>query len=138
MNSPIIVQTFIHAPIEKIWHYWTEPEHIKNWYNASDDWHAPSVTNDLSVGGKFVTRMEAKDGSAGFDFGGTYTLIEEHKKIEYTIGDGRKVRIEFIKKEDGSEIIQSFEPEGINPIEMQKGGWQAILDNFKKYTESNM
>lgn len=134
--SPITITTHIEAPIEKIWKYWTEPEHIKNWSHASDDWHSPVATNDLKVGGKFVTRMEAKDGSAGFDFNGVYTAVEQYKKIEYTIEGGRKVAIEFTPEEAGYKITESFEPENENPLEMQRGGWQAILDNFKKYVLS--
>lgn len=139
MKPQITVETTINAPIEKIWEYWTKPEHITKWCNASDDWHAPSATNDLRVGGTFTTRMEAKDGSAGFDFGGTYTTVEEFKKIEYTMGgeDGRKVSIEFIPEGEGVKIIETFEAESQNPVDMQKAGWQSILDNFKKYILEN-
>jgi uncharacterized protein YndB with AHSA1/START domain len=132
----ISIETTIKAPIEKTWSYWTEPEHITQWCFASDDWHAPHAENDLHVKGKFTTRMEAKDGSAGFDFGGIYTRIEKYKAIEYTIGDGRKVKISFSDLGIKTRVVESFEPEQENPVEMQKGGWQAILDNFKKYSES--
>lgn len=131
----ITVQTTINAPIRKIWEYWTDPKHIVNWAFASDGWCAPSATNDLRVGGKFNTRMEVKDGSAGFDMEGVYTMVEEFKKIEYEFGD-RKASVEFIPQEQGVKVTETFEPENENPIEMQRAGWQAILDNFKKYTES--
>jgi uncharacterized protein YndB with AHSA1/START domain len=131
-NQQITVETLINAPIEKIWEYWNDPEHIKHWAFASDDWHVPFAENDLKVGGKFKTRMEAKDGSSGFDFEGIYTVVEEFKKIEYEFG-GRKARVEFIETPSGYRIIQTFDPEDINPLEMQRAGWQAILDNFKKY-----
>jgi uncharacterized protein YndB with AHSA1/START domain len=135
MKPQITIETTINAPIEKIWEYWTAPEHITKWCNASDDWHAPHATNDLKIGGTFTTRMEAKDGSAGFDFGGTYTTIEEFKKIEYTMGgeDARKVSIEFIPEDGAVKILETFEAENQNPLEMQKAGWQSILDNFKKH-----
>lgn len=136
-KSPITVKSTISAPIEKIWAYWTEPKHIMNWCNASDDWRAPNATNDLRAGGKFLTRMEAKDGSAGFDFEGVYTIVRKHERIEYKITDGRNVKIEFISKGDKTEVIETFDPENINSPELQKSGWQAILDNFKKYSENN-
>jgi len=133
----VTVQNTVNAPVEKVWEYWTKPEHITKWNFASDDWHSPRAENDLRAGGKFVSRMEAKDGSFGFDFGGTYDEVEPNKYIEYTIGDGRKVKVNFTAKGDTTEVVESFEAENTNPVEMQKGGWQAILDNFKKYTETN-
>jgi len=136
MKTAITIEAEIAAPIEKIWTYWTEPEHIKNWNFASDDWCTPSATNDLRVGGKFSSRMEAKDGSMGFDFGGTYTEVKENESIEYTLGDERKVEIKFIKAGDSCNVVETFEAEDENSIEMQKGGWQAILNNFKKYVEN--
>jgi len=134
----IIVESTIKAPMEKIWSYWTESKHITQWYFASDDWHAPHAENDLHVKGKFRTRMEAKDGSAGFDFEGVYTRIEKYKAIDYTIPDGRKVKISFSDLGNKTKVVESFEPEKKNPPEVQKGGWQSILDNFRKYTESNL
>lgn len=135
-NKPIItVQTTIEAPVKKVWAYWSEPEHIKRWNAASDDWHTPHAENDLRTGGTFSSRMEAKDGSFGFDFGGVYDDVQEHKLIAYTLGDGRKVRIDFTAKGNATEVVETFEAEGTHPIEMQKAGWQAILGNFKKYTE---
>jgi uncharacterized protein YndB with AHSA1/START domain len=136
-KTAITVERTIKAPIEKVWKYWTEPKHITQWCNASDDWHAPYADNDLRVGGKFKTTMAAKDGSVSFDFEGVYTNIHEYKVIEYTIMDGRKVKITFSSQGNATKVIETFEMENINPHEMQRGGWQAILDNFTKYTEAN-
>lgn len=133
----ITVKTTIGVSIEKVWQYWTEPEHIKKWFHASDDWHAPSATNDLNVGGTFSTRMESVDGSEGFDFNGTYTHIVPYGKIEYTIEGGRRVEIEFINTDNQCTIIETFDPENENTPEAQQQGWQAILDNFKKYVDNN-
>ncbi|MEO6611371.1 MAG: SRPBCC family protein [Chitinophagaceae bacterium] len=133
----ITVQSTINAPVEKVWEYWSKPGHITKWNNASDDWHTPRAENDLRTGGKFSARMEAKDGSFGFDFGGVYDEVRKHEYIEYTIGDGRNVKISFSPKGNSTEVSESFEAESTNSVEMQKGGWQAILDNFKKYTETN-
>ena len=133
----ITVENTINAPVEKVWEYWTKPEHITKWNNASDDWHTPWVKTDFRVGGKFAARMEAKDGSMGFDFGGVYDVIRPNEYIEYTIGDGRKVKVSFTAAGKNTKVTENFEAETTNPVEMQKGGWQAILDNFKKYTETN-
>lgn len=133
--NQITVETTVHAPVEKVWEYWTEPQHITKWSFASEDWHAPIAENDLSVGGKFLTRMEAKDGSFGFDFGGVYDEIRTNEFISYTLGDGRKVAITFISQENDTKVIETFDAETANPIEMQKAGWQSFLDNFKKYSE---
>jgi len=135
MNKQITVETVVKAPIDKTWSYWTEPKHITRWCFASDDWHAPHAENDLHVRGKFRTTMSAKDGSAGFDFEGVYTKIERLKTIEYVIADGRKVRISFSDLGSQTKVVESFDPEDENPPEMQKGGWQAILDNFRIYSE---
>ncbi|SRR6185312_9594993 len=135
-NQVIIIEVIVNAPIEKIFDFWTKPEHIVNWSYASDDWHTPTAENDLRKGGKFSSRMEAKDGSMGFDFGGVYDEVIQNKYIEYTLGDGRKVKINFTRKGDQTEITESFEAENANSLEMQKAGWQAILNNFKKYTEA--
>jgi len=132
----ITVEAKINAPVEKVWNLWTDPEHIIHWNNASDDWHTPKAENDLRVGGKFLSRMEARDGSSGFDFTGKYNKIELHKYIDYTIGDGRKVRITFDSVGNGTKVSESFEAEQTNPVEMQHTGWQAILDNFKNYAET--
>ncbi len=133
----ITVENTINAPVEKVWEYWTKPAHITKWNFASDDWHTPWVKADLREGGNFVARMEAKDGSMGFDFGGVYDVLKENEYIEYTIGDGRKVKVKFSGRGNKTNVVESFEAENTNSVEMQRGGWQAILDNFKKYTESN-
>jgi uncharacterized protein YndB with AHSA1/START domain len=133
----ITIETLIKAPVEKVWEFWSSPNHITNWCNASEDWHAPKAENDLRTGGKFLTRMEAKDGSFGFDFGGEYDEVKEYENIAYTMGDGRKVNIMFTARGSETAIEESFEAENENSVEMQKAGWQSILDNFKKYVESN-
>ncbi|TDE12830.1 SRPBCC family protein [Dyadobacter psychrotolerans] len=140
MQSPektvITVEVTVNIPVEKAWEIWTNPEQIKQWSFASEDWHTPTAENDLRVGGKFSSRMEAKDGSFGFDFWGIYDEVEPETLIAYTLGDQRKVRIIFAADGSKTHITQSFEAEDQNPIEMQKGGWQAIMNNFKKYAES--
>jgi uncharacterized protein YndB with AHSA1/START domain len=133
----ITVENTVKAPVEKVWQFWTSPEHITKWSYASDDWHTPFAQNDLRIGGKFLSRMEAKDGSFGFDFGGVYDEVKINKMIAYTIGDGRKVKINFSANGGETRIVETFEAENTNSIEMQRGGWQSILDNFKKYAESN-
>jgi uncharacterized protein YndB with AHSA1/START domain len=136
-KTNITIQTTIDAPVEKVWELWTAPEHITKWCFASDDWHAPSAENDLRAGGKFSSRMEAKDGSMGFDFGGVYETVKTNELIEYVLGDDRRVKITFKQNGDQTEVVETFEAESTNPVEMQRGGWQAILDNFKKYVEAN-
>lgn len=133
----IIVETTIKAPVEKVWNFWTAPEHITQWNNASDDWHTPRAESDLRVGGKFVSRMEAKDGSIGFDFSGVYDLMKTHEHIAYAIEDGRKVEITFTNLGSTTKVVETFEAETENSIELQQAGWQAILNNFKKYVEAN-
>ncbi|WP_019532630.1 SRPBCC family protein [Paenibacillus ginsengihumi] len=131
----ITVETTVQAPVEKAWQVWTEPEHITNWYFATDEWHAPKAENDLRPGGKFVTRMEAKDGSFGFDFSGVYDEVRQNEWIAFTLDDGRKVTVAFKSRNNATSVTESFEAEAANDIEMQRAGWQAILDNFKKYVE---
>ena len=131
----ITIKTIVNASIETVWTYWTEPEHIKKWNSASEDWHTTVAENDLRVHGKFLSRMEAKDGSFGFDFGGVYDEIKLYDVIAYTLGDERKVRIDFVFKDNKTEVTETFEAESTNSIEMQQAGWQSILDNFKRYTE---
>jgi len=133
----ITVENTINAPVDKVWKYWNEPEHVTQWNFASNDWCSPRAKNDLRPGGKFVYRMEAKDGSMGFDFGGVYDVVKPNEYIESTLGDGRKVKVKFTAEGNTTLVTENFEAEQMNPIEMQKGGWQAILDNFKKHTESN-
>ncbi len=133
----ITVQALVKAPVEKVWTYWNEPEHITKWSFASEDWHAPSAKNDLRPGGKLVVRMEAKNGSAGFDFAATYDVVKEHEEIAYTLDDGRKVNITFTPQGNETKVVETFDAEGTYPLEYQQAGWQAILDNFKRYTEQN-
>ncbi len=130
----IIVETTIQAPIAKVWSAYTTPEDIIQWNAASDDWHTPKATVDLRVGGEFVSRMEAKDGSFGFDFAGTYTRIVPEKLIEYSFGD-RTAEIEFEDGANGVTVRVSFDAESENPAEMQRQGWQAILNNFARHVE---
>ena len=134
-QSTITVETTVTAPVEKVWTLWSQPEHITKWNSPSDDWHTPRAENDLRVGGNFTSRMEAKDGSFGFDFGGTYDAVRDNEHIAYTLGDGRKVTIDFTPDGDTTRVVETFDPESENTREMQQAGWQAILDNFKKYAE---
>ncbi|WP_010278112.1 SRPBCC family protein [Paenibacillus senegalensis] len=133
----VTVEAIVQAPVAKVWSSWTEPEHIMKWSQASEDWHAPHAENDLRVGGKFVTRMEAKDGSMGFDFDGVYDEVKLHQTISYTLGDGRKVEITFVDQGETTKIIETFDAENSHPVDFQQAGWQAILDNFKRYTEES-
>ena len=133
--EPITVQTKVEAPLIKAWQFWTEPEHIMQWNNASPDWHTPRATNDLRTGGSFTSRMEARDGSVGFDFGGTYSEVVPHQHIAYAMDDGRKVTVTFKAEGDDTMIIETFDPETENSPEMQRAGWQSIMDNFKSYVE---
>jgi uncharacterized protein YndB with AHSA1/START domain len=138
-GKPMIkVETTVHAPVEKVWQLWTNPENIIKWNQASDDWHSPKAENDLRPGGKFVSRMEAKDGSMGFDFEGTYDEVKQYEYIEYTLGDGRKVKIDFRGEGDSTHIVEVFEAEHTHTEELQRQGWQAILDNFKRYVEGSL
>lgn len=138
MSTQITIQTTINAPVEKVWSYLTEPDHITQWNHASDDWHSPRGENDLRVGGTFNYRMEAKDGSTGFDFAGTYDEVTPQRSMAYTMGDGRKVSVTLESLADGQvKVTETFEAETENTEEKQREGWQAILDNFKKYVESH-
>jgi uncharacterized protein YndB with AHSA1/START domain len=136
-KTKITVETTVKAPVSKTWKFWNEPEDIKNWCSASEDWHAPHAENDLQTGKRFMTTMAAKDGSMSFDFGGVYTNIEPHKEIAYTMDDGREVTVMFTDLGNETKVVETFEAETSNPEEMQRGGWQAILDNFKKYAEAH-
>jgi uncharacterized protein YndB with AHSA1/START domain len=133
----IKVETTVNAPVEKVWKLFTTPEDITQWNHASDEWHSTKAENDLQPGGKFSYRMEAKDGSFGFDFAGTYDAVRPYEYIQYTLDDGRIVKIDFRANGDTTEIVEVFEAEQTHSEELQRGGWQAILDNFKKYAESN-
>lgn len=135
-RTKVTVGAIVNAPVEKVWNYWTDPWHIIHWNHASPDWLTPYAENDLRVGGKFNCRMEARDGSSGFDFSGEYNSIELYKHIEYFMSDGRRVRVTFDHKGTGTRVTEIFEAETTNPVETQQQGWQAILDNFRHYVES--
>jgi uncharacterized protein YndB with AHSA1/START domain len=145
LKNPIQTQVTVNATLAKAWDCYTNPKHITQWTFASDDWCCPSSTNDLIIGGIFTTRMEAKDGSFGFDMSGFYTVVENQKQINYTMStiedankeDTRHAEVHFESIDDNTtEVTVIFEPENENPIEMQQEGWQAILNNYKKHTES--
>ncbi len=131
----IKIESLINAPIIKVWEFWTKEEHVKNWNFANSDWHCPNATNNLVVGGEFHYIMSSKDNSMSFDFWGTYEKIIIEKGIEILLGDGRKVKVTFESSDAGTIVIEEFEPEQQNPVEMQRAGWQMILDNFKNYVE---
>ena len=133
--TKITIEAMVNANVRKVWDYWTKPDHITKWNFASDDWHCPRAENDLRVGGKMSTRMEAKDGSFGFDFDVIYDDIIEHKKIAYTMADGRVAITHFVDMKGITKVTTTFDAEKKNSVELQQGGWQAILNNFKKYTE---
>ena len=134
----ITIEAVIQAPVNKVWEFWSEPKHITQWNSASDDWHTPRATNDLRTGGRFLSHMEARDGSMGFDFTGTYDMVELHKQINSTLDDARKVQVSFVACGNETKVVQSFETEDENSAEMQRSGWQAILNNFKKYAEEKV
>lgn len=134
--TPITIETTVSAPAEKVWRCWTEPTCIMQWNSASPDWHSPNATSDLKEGGAFSYRMEAKDGSAGFDFAGTFTKVVPNKELSFTFGD-RTATVTFEEKDGVTHITESFDPESENPIEMQRQGWQSILDNFKAHAEAH-
>ena len=132
----ITVETVVHAPVARVWSAYTTPEDIIQYNTASEDWHTTNSSVDLRKGGKFSSRMEAKDGSAGFDFAGTYTRIVPNELIEYTFGD-RVGLVEFIPGSNGTTVRITFDAESENPVEQQRQGWQAILDNFARYVEAH-
>jgi uncharacterized protein YndB with AHSA1/START domain len=136
MSNKITITAIINADVKKVWDYYTLPEHITKWNFADPSWHCPSASNDMRVGGQYLARMEAKDGSFGFDFGATYDEIVDGEKFTYSMGD-RQVTVVFKKDGDKTEVTVTFDAEDQNPLEMQKNGWQAILNNFKQYTEAN-
>lgn len=135
-KTKITVQVLVKSTMQKAWDSWNNPKHIIKWCFASPDWHCPKSENDLQPGGNFASRMEAKDGSFGFDFGGVYQDVKKHELISYIMEDTRKVSIEFSETGEGILIKETFEAESENPIEMQREGWQAIMNNYKSYTES--
>ena len=133
--TTIKIETTVRADVATVWRAWTSPEHIMQWTHASDDWHAPAAENDLRIGGRFKTTMAARDGSVSFDFTGTYTAVDEPKRIAYNIDDGRAVSVAFTSVAGGTLVVEQFEAESVHPPERQQAGWQAILDNFRKYVE---
>jgi uncharacterized protein YndB with AHSA1/START domain len=135
--TKVTVESTIAADRDKVWDYYTNPKHITKWNFASDDWHCPKAENDMKIGGKYSARMEAKDGSWGFDFEAVYDEVLNNEKFIYTIADGRKVKVDFENLDNKTKVTVVFEAENQNPVEFQKGGWQAILDSFKKYVENN-
>ena len=132
----IVIKASVNSPLEKVWEFYTKPDHIVNWNFADPSWHCPSARNDLKVGGDYSARMEAKDGSFGFDFDATYTEVKPLKSFTYEFG-GRRSTVTFEKAGEQTNVVVSFDPESENPIEMQRDGWQAILNNFKDYTENH-
>src|SRR5690606_31869918 len=135
--TKITVETTVKAPVEKVWEQYTSPAHIVKWNSASDDWHTTKAENDLRAGGRFLSRMEAKDGSVGFDFEGVYDDVQINERLAYTMTDGRKAEITFTGENNETKMIVIFDAENENPADMQREGWQAILDSFKKHTETS-
>ncbi|MCG9912202.1 MAG: SRPBCC domain-containing protein [Flavobacteriales bacterium] len=135
-EKQVTIRATVLADKQKVWEYYTQPEHITRWNFADRSWHCPAATNDMKTGGRYVARMEAKDGSFGFDFDAVYTEINPGESFTYEFG-GRLATVGFVETNGQTEVTISFEPENENPIELQRNGWQAILDNFKKYTETN-
>lgn len=132
----ITVETKVNAPLDLVWRSWITPADVTQWNFASDDWCCPQANSQPQVGGRFNYRMEAKDGSMGFDFEGEFTLVEDSKQIDYKMDDGRQVSIRFEEANGGTQVTESFDEENINPVELQQQGWQSILNNFKRYVES--
>lgn len=137
MNT-IEVETVVNSPVEKVWEYWTRPEHVTSWNHASDDWYCPEAKNDLRVGGSFSFIMSSRDGTNSFDFSGIYSRVEDFKEINYSLGDNREVQVIFEKMgESSTRVTEIFEAETENSEDLQRSGWQSIIDNFKNYTETN-
>lgn len=135
-SRPVLkIEATVNLPVQQVWEFWTKPEHITQWNYAGDDWHCPSAENDLKSGGRFSWRMEAKDGSFGFDFGGTYQEVALNERITSVLGDKRTVHLNFTEVGGVTKIVETFEAEGENSLELQQQGWQMILNNFKKYAE---
>jgi uncharacterized protein YndB with AHSA1/START domain len=133
----ISIETTVNASLDHVWKCWNTPTDIEQWCTATPEWHTLNAQNDLRAGGSFSSRMEAKDGSFGFDMGGTYDLVKHNEQITYTMSDNRKVDIHFSTNGTTTHILQTFDAETENPTDMQRAGWQAILDNFKTYAEGN-
>ena len=132
----ITVSALVNKPVADVWNTWTDPQHITQWCAASDDWHCPKASNDLRIGGRFSSTMAARDGSFSFEFEGVYDDVKLHKRIAYTMADGRTCEILFTEETGGTRVVESFDAESQNPVEMQRGGWQAILDRFKAHAEA--
>ncbi len=136
-KAQVTIRATVDAPVDKVWQYYTMPEHITGWNFASDDWHCPSASNDLQVGGRYIARMEARDGSFGFDLEAIYQTITPGNAFTHIMTDGRSVSVDMLASESQTEVVVSFEAEDQHPLEIQRAGWQAILDNFKRYTEQH-
>ena len=136
-KKTITIEAIVMAATEKVWSYWTDPKHIVNWNFASDDWHAPYAENDVRPDGRFKLTMAAKDGSMSFDFEGTFTSVQLHQSLAYVLADGRKVEVVFKPDGERTRVVETFDAENTNPVELQRAGWQAILHNFKKYVEAH-
>ena len=136
-KQKITIESLIAADLHKVWDFWIAPEHIINWNFASEDWHCPKAENELKEDGKFKYTMEARNGSFSFDFAGIYTKVVQDEQIDFVTEDNRKVSVVFEHKDGKTRVIETFEAETENNPETQKKGWQAILDNFKKYVEEN-
>lgn len=136
-TEKITIKANVNADADKAWQYYTQPEHITKWNFASDDWQCPWAENDIKPGGKYIARMEAKDGSIGFDFEAVYDEVNPGKSFAYTMPDGRRVDVSFTANNNSTDVTIVFDPENIHPVEFQQAGWQAILDNYKKYTEND-
>lgn len=134
-KTKVTVEAIINAPVAKVWEAWNNPEDVKQWNMATPDWHCPSAANDLRVGGKFVYTMAARDGSMSFDFEGVYSAIGDQERIEYAMADGREVVVEFKKLENATQVVEVFDAENMNPVDLQRQGWQSILNNFKSHVE---
>lgn len=130
------IGAMINQNVEKVWDYYTQPEHVVHWNHASEDWHCPSAENDLREGGRFCYTMASRDGKVSFDFEGKYEIIVPFSRISYSLEDGRAVDVLLETQSDGTKVTIEFDAEGENSIELQRQGWQAILDNFKKYVEA--
>jgi uncharacterized protein YndB with AHSA1/START domain len=135
-TNRITVSAHVHRPVAHVWKTWTDPAHITRWNAAGDDWHCPKASNDLRAGGKFSSTMAARDGRFSFDFAGVYDDVRMHERIAYTLGDGRTCEVLFEERDGGTRVTETFDAETQNPVEMQRAGWQAILDRFKAYAEA--
>lgn len=136
-TTKITIQAVIAADRQKVWNCYTQPEHITKWNFATDTWHCPAASNDMRVGGKYLARMEAKDGSFAFDFEAVYNEIVDGEKFTYTMPDNREIQVSFEKMDDKTRVTVTFDPENVNPVDLQRDGWQSILDNFRRYAEGN-